>query len=148
MPFAGVEWQPRPPPDGLHHLVGPLVVRVVTCPLDDHGAVQAVLQRHTDAAIGGQRQQTPISSAVRTRSTPFDSLVARATTLCWPVGLDGPIETRCALDASPDVAKQSEGHGSAFVPTQVAQQLFQPRVVDEQEEEVLGAEGAATIRRH
>lgn len=37
---------------------------------------------------------------------------------------------------------------SAFVPTLVAQQLFQPRVVDEEEEEALGAEDAATIRRH
>jgi Kef-type K+ transport system membrane component KefB len=37
---------------------------------------------------------------------------------------------------------------SAFVPTLVAQQLFQPRVVDEEEEEALGAEDVATIRRH
>jgi Kef-type K+ transport system membrane component KefB len=37
---------------------------------------------------------------------------------------------------------------SAFVPTLVAQQLFQPRVVDVEEEEALGAEDAATIRRH
>lgn len=37
---------------------------------------------------------------------------------------------------------------SAFVPTLVAQQLFRPRVVDEEEEEALGAEDAATLRRH
>lgn len=37
---------------------------------------------------------------------------------------------------------------SAFVPTLVAQQLFQPAIVDEEEEEALGAEDAATIRRH
>jgi Kef-type K+ transport system membrane component KefB len=37
---------------------------------------------------------------------------------------------------------------SAFVPTLVAQQLFQPRVVDVEEEEALGAEDAATIGRH
>jgi hypothetical protein len=36
---------------------------------------------------------------------------------------------------------------SAFVPTLVAQQLFQPRVVDMEEEEALGAEDAATIGR-
>jgi Kef-type K+ transport system membrane component KefB len=36
---------------------------------------------------------------------------------------------------------------SAFVPTLVAQQLFQPRVLDEEEEEALGAEDAGTIRR-
>jgi hypothetical protein len=37
---------------------------------------------------------------------------------------------------------------SAFVPTLVAQQPFQPGVVDVEEEEALGAEDAATIRRH
>ena len=37
---------------------------------------------------------------------------------------------------------------SAFVPTLVAQQLFQPQVVDVEEEEALGAEDAATIGRH
>jgi len=36
---------------------------------------------------------------------------------------------------------------STFVPTLVAQRLFQPRVVDEEEEEALGAEDAAKIRR-
>jgi Kef-type K+ transport system membrane component KefB len=36
---------------------------------------------------------------------------------------------------------------SAFVPTLIAQQLFQPTVVDQEEEEALGAEDAATIRR-
>jgi Kef-type K+ transport system membrane component KefB len=36
---------------------------------------------------------------------------------------------------------------SAFVPTLVAQQLFQPKTVDVEEEEALGAEDAATIRR-
>jgi Kef-type K+ transport system membrane component KefB len=36
---------------------------------------------------------------------------------------------------------------SAFVPTLVAQQLFQPRVVDVEEEEALGAEDAATMGR-
>jgi Kef-type K+ transport system membrane component KefB len=36
---------------------------------------------------------------------------------------------------------------SAFVPTLVAQQLFQPRVVDVEEEEALGAEDASTIGR-
>jgi Kef-type K+ transport system membrane component KefB len=35
---------------------------------------------------------------------------------------------------------------SALVPTLVAQQLFQPRVVDEEEEEALGAEDVSTIR--
>jgi Kef-type K+ transport system membrane component KefB len=35
---------------------------------------------------------------------------------------------------------------SAFVPTLVAQQLFQPRLVDEEEEEALGAEDVSTIR--
>jgi Kef-type K+ transport system membrane component KefB len=34
---------------------------------------------------------------------------------------------------------------SAFVPTLVAQQLFQPALIDEDEEEALGAEDAATI---
>jgi Kef-type K+ transport system membrane component KefB len=34
---------------------------------------------------------------------------------------------------------------SAFVPTLIAQQLFQPRVVDEEEEEALGAEDAVMI---
>jgi Kef-type K+ transport system membrane component KefB len=34
---------------------------------------------------------------------------------------------------------------SAFVPTIIAQQLFQPRVVDAEEEEALGAEDASTI---
>jgi Kef-type K+ transport system membrane component KefB len=36
---------------------------------------------------------------------------------------------------------------SAFVPTLIAQRLFQPEVVDVEEEEALGAEDAATIRR-
>lgn len=36
---------------------------------------------------------------------------------------------------------------SAFVPTLVAQQLFQPRTVDLEEEEALGAEDASTIGR-
>jgi len=36
---------------------------------------------------------------------------------------------------------------SAFVPTLVAQQLFQPGVVDREEEEALGAEDSATIGR-
>jgi Kef-type K+ transport system membrane component KefB len=36
---------------------------------------------------------------------------------------------------------------SAFVPTLVAQQLFQPRVVEVEEEEALGAEDAATVGR-
>jgi Kef-type K+ transport system membrane component KefB len=36
---------------------------------------------------------------------------------------------------------------SAFVPTIVAQQLFQPKVVDRDEEEALGAEDAVTMRR-
>jgi Kef-type K+ transport system membrane component KefB len=36
---------------------------------------------------------------------------------------------------------------SAFVPTLIAQQLFQPKVVDREEEEALGAEDASTIRR-
>jgi len=35
---------------------------------------------------------------------------------------------------------------SAFIPTLIAQQLFQPEVVDEEEEEALGAEDVATIR--
>jgi Kef-type K+ transport system membrane component KefB len=35
---------------------------------------------------------------------------------------------------------------SAFVPTIIAQQLFQPKVVDREEEEALGAEDATTIR--
>jgi Kef-type K+ transport system membrane component KefB len=35
---------------------------------------------------------------------------------------------------------------SAFVPTLIAQQLFQPEVVDQEEEEALGAEDVATIR--
>lgn len=37
---------------------------------------------------------------------------------------------------------------SAFVPTLVAQKFFRPAVIDEEEEEALGAEDAATIRRH
>ena len=37
---------------------------------------------------------------------------------------------------------------SAFVPTLIAQQFFQPVVVDEEEEEALGAEDATTIRPH
>jgi len=37
---------------------------------------------------------------------------------------------------------------SAFVPTLIAQQLFQPKVVDEQEEEALGAEDVAPIHPH
>jgi Kef-type K+ transport system membrane component KefB len=36
---------------------------------------------------------------------------------------------------------------SAFVPTLVAQQLFQPKIFDEEEEEALGAEDVTTIRR-
>lgn len=36
---------------------------------------------------------------------------------------------------------------SAFVPTLVAQQFFRPAVIDEEEEEALGAEDATTIRR-
>ena len=36
---------------------------------------------------------------------------------------------------------------SAFVPTLIAQQLFQPELVDEEEEEALGAEDSATIGR-
>lgn len=36
---------------------------------------------------------------------------------------------------------------SAFVPTLVAQQLFQPKLIDEEEEEALGAEDASLIRR-
>jgi Kef-type K+ transport system membrane component KefB len=36
---------------------------------------------------------------------------------------------------------------SAFVPTLVAQQFFRPTVVDQEEEEALGAEDATTIRR-
>ena len=36
---------------------------------------------------------------------------------------------------------------SAFVPTLIAQQLFRPTVVDQEEEEALGAEDATTIRR-
>ena len=36
---------------------------------------------------------------------------------------------------------------SAFVPTLVAQQLFQPSIVDEEEEEALGAEDVTTLRR-
>lgn len=36
---------------------------------------------------------------------------------------------------------------SAFVPTLIAQQLFQPQVVDREEEEALGAEDLSTIRR-
>jgi Kef-type K+ transport system membrane component KefB len=35
---------------------------------------------------------------------------------------------------------------SAFLPTVVAQQLFQPKLVDEEEEEALGAEDVSTIR--
>ncbi|MGH2555703.1 MAG: cation:proton antiporter [Actinomycetota bacterium] len=35
---------------------------------------------------------------------------------------------------------------SAFVPTLIAQQLFQPKLVDEEEEEALGAEDVSTIR--
>ena len=35
---------------------------------------------------------------------------------------------------------------SAFIPTLIAQQLFQPEVVDEEEEEALGAEDVGTIR--
>jgi Kef-type K+ transport system membrane component KefB len=37
---------------------------------------------------------------------------------------------------------------SAFVPTIIAQQLFQPKIVDEEEEEALGAEDAITLRPH
>jgi Kef-type K+ transport system membrane component KefB len=36
---------------------------------------------------------------------------------------------------------------SAFVPTLIAQQLFSPRVLDEEEEEALGAEDSGTVRR-
>jgi len=36
---------------------------------------------------------------------------------------------------------------SAFVPTLIAQQLFQPQVVDREEEEALGAEDVSPIRR-
>ena len=36
---------------------------------------------------------------------------------------------------------------SAFVPTLVAQQFFRPAMVDEEEEDALGAEDATTIRR-
>jgi Kef-type K+ transport system membrane component KefB len=36
---------------------------------------------------------------------------------------------------------------SAFVPTFIAQQLFQPATVDQEEEEALGAEDATTVRR-
>jgi len=34
---------------------------------------------------------------------------------------------------------------SAFVPTIIAQQLFQPRVIDEEEEEALGAEDVVVM---
>jgi hypothetical protein len=37
---------------------------------------------------------------------------------------------------------------SAFVPTLVAQQLFMPAVVDEEEEEALGAEDVSPIHPH
>jgi Kef-type K+ transport system membrane component KefB len=37
---------------------------------------------------------------------------------------------------------------SAFVPTIIAQQLFQPKIVDEEEEEALGAEDAIILRPH
>jgi len=37
---------------------------------------------------------------------------------------------------------------SAFVPTLIAQQFFQPKVVDVEEEEALGAEDASLVRRH
>lgn len=37
---------------------------------------------------------------------------------------------------------------SAFVPTIIAQQLFQPKVVDTEEEEALGAEDVSVIHRH
>jgi hypothetical protein len=36
---------------------------------------------------------------------------------------------------------------SAFVPTIIAQQLFQPKVVDREEEDALGAEDAVAVRR-
>jgi hypothetical protein len=36
---------------------------------------------------------------------------------------------------------------SAFVPTLIAQQLFHPQVVDQDEEDALGAEDVSTIRR-
>lgn len=36
---------------------------------------------------------------------------------------------------------------SAFIPTLIAQQLFQPQIVDQKEEEALGAEDASTIHR-
>jgi Kef-type K+ transport system membrane component KefB len=35
---------------------------------------------------------------------------------------------------------------SAFIPTIIAQQLFQPTQIDQEEEEALGAEDASTIR--
>jgi hypothetical protein len=38
---------------------------------------------------------------------------------------------------------------SAFIPTLIAQQLFHPEIVDEEEEEALGAEDVAVVhRRH
>jgi Kef-type K+ transport system membrane component KefB len=37
---------------------------------------------------------------------------------------------------------------SAFVPTIIAQQLFQPKVVDREEEEALGAEDVVPVRHH
>jgi hypothetical protein len=36
---------------------------------------------------------------------------------------------------------------SAFVPTIIAQQLFQPKIVDREEEEALGAEDAIVVGR-
>jgi hypothetical protein len=36
---------------------------------------------------------------------------------------------------------------SAFIPTLVAQQLFQPKVLDVEEEEALGAEDVSTTHR-
>jgi hypothetical protein len=37
---------------------------------------------------------------------------------------------------------------SAVLPTLVAQRLFQPQVVDEEEEDALGAEDASIVHRH
>jgi len=37
---------------------------------------------------------------------------------------------------------------SAVLPTLVAQRLFQPRLVDEEEEDALGAEDASIVHRH
>jgi hypothetical protein len=37
---------------------------------------------------------------------------------------------------------------SAFVPTLIAQRLFQPQLVDVEEEEALSAEDASIVHRH